>query len=370
MNDGLRWAAHHPLAAVSELQIVLKNAPSVVRNKRIKTDHSDEETVELAEAVMTEARQEGRIPHDWSVLKTFPTHSNVAVMTIGKHETYETAMLKIGLSEIANNNLSRHGRVIADLAADKRLAEWKHFVPAARSVGEINGHRYLIEETIAGRDLAHVNDGQPWLGAYESAIAAIDELHDATGSLKFVNSEMFTTWFEPSLELLTSLCISRGSDLSPISSLRQRLYDSLEGKSVWISRTHGDYHPGNVLMNEDNCVVTGILDWDRSSEESPSFLDIAYQALSAHIGETGKRFGEAVYQIANGADNNGLALDLLDKPWAAFRGDPVDAGTMILAVWLKHIGDNLSQSHRYSQRPIWVHRTVDVVLSHLARRNR
>jgi hypothetical protein len=49
-----------------------------------------------------------------------------------------------------------------------------------------------------------------------------------------------------------------------------------------------------------------------------------------------------------------------------YEGDPLDLSVMVLVAWLAHIGSNLEQSSRYTSHGLWVHRTVDAVLDHLA----
>ena len=49
----------------------------------------------------------------------------------------------------------------------------------------------------------------------------------------------------------------------------------------------------------------------------------------------------------------------------AGAGDEVDARTMLLLTWLRHVGGNLAHSTRYAANPVWMHRNVRTVLAGL-----
>ena len=57
--------------------------------------------------------------------------------------------------------------------------------------------------------------------------------------------------------------------------------------------------------------------------------------------------------------------DVVSEMQRAGAGDEVDARTVLLLTWLRHVGGNLAHSTRYAANPVWMHRNVRTVLAGL-----
>lgn len=80
-------------------------------------------------------------------------------------------------------------------------------------------------------------------------MGAIRELHLATGRTEEVTARL-GDWIDPQLAVLAQEVrwCRHGRGADALSVLRDRLWRALSGRSLLVGWTHGDFHPGNVLL--------------------------------------------------------------------------------------------------------------------------
>jgi hypothetical protein len=151
-----------------------------------------------------------------------------------------------------------------------------------------------------------------------------------------------------------------------VASLRERLHAVLDGRTLWIARTHGDFAPGNVLHGPGG-EVSGILDWGQSRSDDAALIDPMTYLLGQR--STGRRteLGGVVRDVLLGAARQPTTETALELHGAACPADPVPADAAALLAWLRHVENNLLKSPRYGSNPVWVRANVETVLKAAAR---
>ena len=86
-------------------------------------------------------------------------------------------------------------------------------------------------------------------------------------------------WVDAPLRTLTG---GGGAVLSPaaVAQVRAELCEALAGRRVAVGWVHGDFVPGNVLVDPDSARVTGIVDWVTGSN-GPFGVGSQFASLSA-----------------------------------------------------------------------------------------
>jgi hypothetical protein len=352
-----------------ELAIAATHVPSLFTRTRLKDGHAHQLDAGDLAAVLVDARRRFDIPTHWEVGELVPTVSDVAVLQVGPPNLPFEAFLKLARSPAAVEGLRAQSHTLLHLHRRPELRDWRHVLPRSIADGEVDGDSYIFESALSGVPVIQLVGSKSWSPALHDAVAAVRRLHDVDGSVRRVDDRLFSQWVDPALqtaaELPTSWSQKRHWRL--IELLRRRLRDGLVGRNVWVSRTHGDYSPNNVLADVTSGRITGILDWDRSLPAQPAFLDIAQFAIGAEHVATRSHLGAIVRDIgaseASAAPSEALAL--LDDFWSDHPGDRIDISVVALMTLLRHVQSNIDKAPRYASHRLWIYRTIETALSRL-----
>lgn len=256
-------------------------------------------------------------------------------------------VIKCPRAEEARRVLGRQYDVLEHIAADDRLGEWRELLPgvvtrdlAARPprgvescLPGVTGSALLRERPRQARVLA------------ATALAAIRELHEVTGRIEQVGPAQLARWVDEPLA-----AVERGlrpyrcdAFIAGLGRLRDRVHGGLSGYRLRVGWVHRDFHPGNVLYEDDGARVTGIVDWGGAVPDGPTDLDAKLFALALDHETCGRPIGDLVAERV--------------EPGAA---DPDEA--LLLVTWLWHVTDNIEKSARFRRNRLWVRNNVLAVL--------
>jgi hypothetical protein len=193
-------------------------------------------------------------------------------------------------------------------------------------------------------------------------------LHRATGGAVVASPALVEGWLQPGLTLLagTPMLIGPARRWTLVERLRNRLHAGLDGRTVWIGRTHGDFFPGNVFHGPDG-EVTGIIDWGQSRNDDAALIDPVTHLLGQRSTARGTELGRVVVDLVGGAPPDAAERSVLDLHRAACPADPVATEVAVLLAWQRHAENNLLKSPRYAANPVWVRRNVETVLKAVGR---
>jgi aminoglycoside phosphotransferase len=274
-------------------------------------------------------------------------------------------------SRRAVTSLARECDAVRWLADDERLGSWRRLLPVVEQCRLTGPSPLVVERALPGLEGDLLLRRSPQLAprVAASALGAIRELHRATGRTEEVTARL-GDWVDPQLAALTEevrYC-RRGAGAEAMTVLRERLVRALTGRRLLVAWTHGDFHPGNVLLTGRHGTLSGVIDWAGACCEGPSALDCHTFVLTMRHQCGGRQFGRIVADVVRRS-----ALLPADRRLLADVGaldpDPQGETALTLLTWLWHVSGNVTKSARYGRSRRWVADNVVPVLTEVAARD-
>lgn len=312
------------------------------------------------------------IPHavlaetDRDVLALTRTGTSVAIATLGSGTGGPAALVLIPQTPAARALLRRQVDVQQLLGSDQRLRAWAHRIPRALADGETGGLWYVVDEVLPGRDprplLEEARSRAELLG---HAADVIRDFHERTGESSFVGPAHLARWVEqPIRTILESLAAAgRGAQLADaFEAIAVALRDGLADRVLPVSWIHGDYWPGNLLVDPEGR-ITGVVDWDRAEPDQLGIQDLLHLVLYTRALVRQVEPGVVVREVLAGPDWSRDERAIL-RGWedtTARAG--VDRECVILVYWLRFVAATFEQSDYFARHPRWVRENVESVLA-------
>jgi Ser/Thr protein kinase RdoA (MazF antagonist) len=315
-----------------------------------------------ATACLRDAVARGAVPPEWTLRNRLTGVSDVAVLELVDGGEL-TGVLKLARTSAGNESLRQQQEALQQLADDARLGASRRILPEVLADGVVGDRRYAIERALPGA----VASSTP-TAADQHAVQTIADLHRATGAAVQPSREAIDAWLEPALTLIGGLPTLLGPARRRrlIDGVRTRIRAGIAGRTVWLSRTHGDYFPGNLFLSPTG-QVTGIIDWAQSRTDDPAVLDVMTYLLVVRGERSGRGLGSVVRDVCRGAPLTDADQALIELHRTTCPADPIAPDVMALLAWVRHVENNLLKSPRYAADPAWVFLTVERVLTAAAR---
>jgi Ser/Thr protein kinase RdoA (MazF antagonist) len=296
---------------------------------------------------------------DWRCERVLPTVSDTAVVLVRTGDE-QAGLLKLAVSERGRDSLRREAEILRLLGSRQRFCALAGLIPAPLAVGSADGTGFLLMSRLAGLDARRLPAADP-AGLTTAAFGAIAPLH-RDARIGAVDAAMVGEWVDQPAALLRrtlSLGTGRGGWAGrAVERVAAILRARLAGARMPLGWTHGDFHPGNVLVGADG-QVTGIVDWDQARERDIVAVDLAFWLLTVPSPGRGQEFGGRVAARLG-------RRDCWTPDERKLLGDvPTGRGVLLLA-WLRHVAGNLAKSDRYAASPLWLWRNVRPVLRQVA----
>jgi len=351
-----------PLRRLAELTVTAGNAARLLAGARM-TDGQVLPTLsaDAAEA-LRDARGSVQLPPGWVLGDRLTTVADVAVIEVREGSDL-AAVLKLARTPAGNADLSLQRDTMRSLAGDPGLGGWRRLVPEVLAQGLVGGHEYTIERAVPGTVGTALADGVSPALVASDAVRAIAELHRATGRAATASRDVVDSWLEPALSLVAEVPMlvgpARRHDL--VERLRDRIRSGVEGRTVWLGRTHGDYVPGNLFADRSGA-TTGIVDWGQSRAADLAAIDPMTLLLVDRARRDGTELGRVVRDLCRGVPLTDDEETLLAVHRAACPADAIDVDVLALLTWVRHVENNLLKSPRYRANPVWVYLNLETVL--------
>ncbi|MDG9708630.1 phosphotransferase family protein [Streptomyces sp. DH10] len=274
------------------------------------------------------------------------------------------AMVKHPRSARAAASLEHECEAVRRLARDERLGSWRRLLPVVEERRLEGPLPVLVESCLPGVEADVLLRRSPRLArrVTSSALTAIRELHFATGRAEEVTPRL-AGWVEPRLAVLAEQVrwCRRGEGAQALATVRELVERELAGRRLLVAWTHGDFHPGNVLLSEDRETLTGVIDWAGAVSDGPSLLDCHTFVLTMRHQLAGREFGGVVSDVVRRASLMPEDRRLLAGARALEAGPGAETAVTLLT-WLWHVAGNLEKSARYARSHRWVADNVVSVL--------
>lgn len=358
------WYLHHPGTFLREVPSIVRQVPQLLRGNRLATANNDGETLQKATRMLGFAQASGDIPNDWRVLRGFLTRSSETVVQVGTSDGIPTAVLKYAAGETSNEHIRAHCATLEQLRLLEGIGDLGRYLPRTLYMGEINNQQFVLEAWIDGIALTDFQS-EGLAPAYVQALETLRGLHRAKGRVEVIQMSHLSEWFGETFAALERIWLQRKGTSSEIAKIQEALFASLVGLKVWTGHIHGDFFPGNILVNEHTGALTGIIDWDRSHANRPVFFDATQLALIVHLQETGAPFGYAIRDIIRGKPLTHGAEVLLEISERGMPDLSIPVRLKCIMLWLNHVGENLRDNDRYANHHVWVQSNLQSVVTAL-----
>ncbi len=301
---------------------------------------------------------------------------DTAVVLLRPEQGPPAAVLKVARGPLGAAELRTQRRVLAELAIHPGLdEEWRELLPRILAFDERTDATVSVESYRPGTDLAEVLARSPnrveELTA--AALSAIAPLHRRTATFVVVdNLCLLRRWVVEPVVGLTDICRRLEPRLVPeVNRLGTMLRQTLVGRRMPVSWTHGDYTPGNVRVAGVRGPVTGIVDWGGARPGQPALIDEYLMILISSCQVERADLGTVVAERlrAGGlSDRERNALRAArDQADADIGGrerihERIDERVAILLTWLHHVADLWRKCATHPNQHIWFATNVAPVL--------
>lgn len=303
----------------------------------------------------------------WAVQEVIRTVTDKTVAFVGPPGGSARAVIKLPRSSGAAHGLVREAHVLGRLRADPRLEGWGLF-PELVALGEIDGEPYLVERVVPGVDARRLLASSVDAPAVLRAIAeAIEELHRLTRTELVVGDAILHAWVDEPLAVLERYAAGDHGEpwlTTALARLRTEIWEALLAKRVSASWVHGDYVPGNVLLDPVDRTVNGIVDWELACSPHLPVLDILHLILSTRTLLRRREFGEVVIGALD-CSWTGAERALLERARERLPGDDLPGRELVLLTWLRHTASMLTKAPGYANNWLWTRSNLESTLAEL-----
>ncbi|MBB4711035.1 phosphotransferase family protein [Streptomyces luteogriseus] len=297
------------------------------------------------------------------------TFSDLLVFRLDDGAT-QAAVVKHARSARATASLAHECEAVRQLARDERLGAWRRLLPVVEERRLDGPLPLLVESCLPGVEADVLLRRSPELArrVTRSALETIRELHRATGRTQEATGRV-AEWVKPRLAVLAEEVgwCRHGEGARALVALRERVERDLAGRHLLVGWTHGDYHPGNVLLSEHRGDLSGVIDWAGAVPDGPSLLDCHTFVLTMRHQLAGREFGGVVADVVRRASLLPGDRRLLADVRALPSGRRAETAVTLLT-WLWHVAGNLEKSARYARSHRWVADNVVAVLGEVLAR--
>ena len=302
-------------------------------------------------------------------MNAVPSASDLSVVLLRQPEERISLVLKLPCTEQARVDLVAQSAILTRLQSDERLGDWRNFLPQLRLL-EHEQTIFAVENAVPGTDarlLLGAMPSQAWLVA-RAGIDVIAGLHGPTTlSEALTNNDLESLLEAP----LRTLSLSHPSGRVPDTQRRaleivgDKLRSATDGKIMELSWTHGDFSPGNVILNTRDYRVQAVIDWGQGRSRGIPALDVMFWLIAVKGVAERRQLGSVVCELLTHAV-------LAESQICSLASDAIEQANLnhhevALWCWLSHIAGNLEKSQKYSHHPMWWAANVEPVLKAVSR---
>lgn len=328
--------------------------------------------IAFAECLLAQLARDGQIGQIAAaprIMSALVTRSDVVVAKISTSGTHDTSLvLKLPLTSHAKRSIIIHRQVLMALCHMPELQSFCTFLPRAITWGDCEGRSYYLETALEGvgaGDLVR-QQAEP-AEMKQDAARLIGQLHMGTSKRRVVDEAIFTQLAGDDLALLHQLAEHWPETAvlcQKLKKLEDLLRDQIYGQELSFSWTHGDFWPGNLLMQPANGAINGIIDWDRASPDQIPLHDILHLLAYTRKMQRRTELGEEVltYLLPSAFDVSERVLisEAMEQLRLPVGTKFFQAATFLY--WLHFVAANLSRYPTFQNDARWLKDNVFLVL--------
>lgn len=206
-------------------------------------------------------------------------------------------------------------------------------VPKFLFEGLLAGQPYLIQSEIPGisidREIVALDD------LTKRAARLLTEFHNKTSTHCSLNEKLFIQLFtEPLATLAGDLGSSHNGLIQKIGDQIYQCLSNTSLKTVWV---HGDFKIENLLVDQRNLEIVGVIDWDLSQQNGLPLLDLIYLLLFNRRLRTDKSIGTLVLEVLLPLRLTDFEQDILMEYIEDLQLSTKFVQVLFCAFWIHHL---------------------------------
>jgi aminoglycoside phosphotransferase (APT) family kinase protein len=304
----------------------------------------------------------------WPVVDARWTDNRVAVIRLESPVASDPIVLKLPATSHGGRSLVSERAVLVALAQISALDEWRTRIPVVVAHGTIGSRMWLAETALAGtpaRALLGDPEQRGWL--LPEAVAAIAELHRQTAVTRAVQPADLDGWIDEPVARIGRLIADTTGRLPVLELLRHELRAALLDRLLPIGWIHGDFWPGNLLVDIPRRTVTGIVDWDQAAPQQLALHDVLHLVLYSRRIIGGGELGDLVrHVLRRPADLDRWLAELGPAAASELAGGLLGENRRqaVLLYWLHHVG-SFAEAGGHADSRFWIRHNIEAVLEAL-----
>ena len=289
------------------------------------------------------------------------TDTGIGVVTMRNHDGDAAIVVKIATTPGTARGLEMESRHLALLNADERLAGMRSLLPEVLFSGNTEAWAYSAQRALPGVAAdTFVRDEIEGKRATAAALEAGRRLHRLTKAETFVDDRLAASWIErPAAAVRAALERRHPGILPRLRNLTEVLEGAFRARTFVTGWIHGDLCLGNVLVDQEGSIATGLVDWDRASAQHLPAVDELHLALYTRAVRERRELGDVVREMLLTPAPDNVAVPTITEDSIH---DPELFRPMLLAYWLHHVGANLEGAEESRAIDRWIRRNVLPVL--------
>ena len=273
-------------------------------------------------------------------------HSRMAIGIAEASQRGRFIVLKAGTDAASRRELALESTRLEALGHVLQGSSWLQYLPR-RVLSRGDGTLPFVVDESASRltalDLI-ARDG-PRQDLVNSALNVINELKKLTATVKLADGSFVDDTILRRVGFLRDhwgeLFRWRG-DNSHLDRLKVGMTTSLLGRRVEVGWQHGDFSPGNILVQSDPPYIVGVIDWGGSGPNEFVGVDSSLLALSAHSLFTSTDLNSVVERIVTvlagldqSSEDEDLLIERLNGAWPSTQDLSLMQG--VILTWVYYV---------------------------------
>ncbi len=195
-------------------------------------------------------------------------------------------IVRLPYSPSGKEKCVRNAKRLRDIHDDTTVPEsFKQCVPSLLAKGECKGQLATAETLLSGISLNHVREQHlnvVWRSLVRILVPwSMKDVGNAETDINLLRANVLRSWV-----LAVKKIIPKNHDHEVLADFLTKTEFDLNAMPEFAALTHGDCHPGNVLINKDTGEISGLIDWDVQIPSAPPFFDLLNFAIRAeHHGD-------------------------------------------------------------------------------------
>ncbi len=297
----------------------------------------------------------------WVPLRSLSSLTDVRAVTVGDPGGRPGAIIKTGRSGKGETSIQRSTTALERASENGRLDPLRSTIPPVLGHGYLDGRVFVMERHLGGlpatRLLAKpgvlettIGEAADWAATLtrrtvDPGVSPVDWLNRRTAII--LDQLRAGGAADATIDAARAMADRLGQQLTPVPS----------------AMIHGDFWLGNLLVDEADGHLVGVIDWDASDVAGPVDFDLVSLLVTTRVALEGRETGQVVLELIEADERwdereRQLLEAAHDLQWAA-------GVTAIIALWWHSAALNLEVSERYRPGSPWYVRNFEAVLHRL-----